>query len=73
MPRLECGFVSLILMASVISGSTSKGKAKIPISSSSTKGVSSSKGGGGGCDRVPAEGGAGDGVPPGGCAVRGRP
>ncbi|KAM1356650.1 hypothetical protein ACFX13_031474 [Malus domestica] len=52
-------------MASGILGSTSKGKVKIPISFSSTKGISYSKGGGGG-DRVPPRGGGGDGVPPGG-------
>ena len=54
-------FVCQILMASGIPGSTSKGKDKIPISSSSCKG------GGGGDDGVPpAAGGGGDGVPPGG-------
>ncbi|TQD96607.1 hypothetical protein C1H46_017768 [Malus baccata] len=69
-------------MASGIPSSTSKGKAKIPVSSSSTKGVSYSKGGGGdsskgggggGGDEVPPGGGGGDGVPPGGGAVGGRP
>ncbi|TQD73623.1 hypothetical protein C1H46_040840 [Malus baccata] len=59
-------------MASGIPGSTSKGKFKILISSSSTKGISYSKGGGGG-DKVPPRGGGGDGVPPGGGDVGGRP
>ncbi|TQD96609.1 hypothetical protein C1H46_017770 [Malus baccata] len=46
-------------MASGIPGSTSKGKAKSPIFSCSSKG-------GGGGDGVPPAGGGGDGVPPGG-------
>ncbi|KAM1057428.1 hypothetical protein ACFX2A_031371 [Malus domestica] len=53
------GNMSPILMASGILGSTSKGKAKILISSSSFK----SDGGGNG---VPPGGGGGNGVPPGG-------
>ncbi|KAM1168914.1 hypothetical protein ACFX19_031300 [Malus domestica] len=44
-------------MANGIPGSNSKGKAKILISSSSSKGD-------GGGDRVPSAGGSGNGVPP---------
>ncbi|KAM1150177.1 hypothetical protein ACFX2B_030389 [Malus domestica] len=56
-------------MASGILGSTSKGKAKILISSSSSKGDGGGNGvppGGGGGNGVPPGGGGGNGVPPGG-------